>query len=63
MPKRAGKRKPRPGSTVVVLNASISPEAMEWLDEMIEQKTFATRSHGVEKSIAIAREYYKKNKQ
>ena len=50
------------GKTVVVLNATISPDSMDWLDVQIEKKLFATRSHGVERCIQIAKEYFKEHK-
>jgi len=61
MGRKRVKKIPSKGRTVVVLNSTISVESMDWLDVMIEKKHFATRSHGVDKSIEIAKEYYRKH--
>jgi len=50
------------GKTVVVLNATISPASMDWLDVQIERKHFATRSHGIERCIQIAKDYFEEHK-
>ncbi len=30
------------------MTVTVDPKLVEWLDKMIRQKTFASRSHGVE---------------
>jgi metal-responsive CopG/Arc/MetJ family transcriptional regulator len=38
-----------------VLTISVDPKLVEWLDKKIRDKTFASRSHGVEFCLAQVR--------
>ena len=51
---------PTKGKTVVVLNVAVSPESMDWLDEMIKKEEFPTRSEGTDKSIKFTKKHHKK---
>ena len=46
----------------VKLSVTVSPELIEWLDEMVQNKTFASRSHGVELCLTRYKERVEKER-
>lgn len=42
------------------LSVTISPPVLKWVDEEVEKKHFADRSHAVEYSLVKIREFIKK---
>jgi len=41
------------------VTAYLNVELIEWIDEMVEKGRFRSRSHGIEESVIIMRQYLK----
>lgn len=46
--------------TKATLNVTVPPSLIEWLDKMVQKRTFANRSHGVELCILEGQKKYGK---
>ncbi len=40
---------------------TLRPELVEWLDDMVEERIFANRSHGVERCVLNYKEEYEES--